>query len=141
MVNIPNEVNQYRTKSHTRKGRRLFNQIIREQTSTLTLKNQPSICFSMFCILTPEEFVENIVLWVFYLLTGLTVHDRRCKCRFGASSLFSSTCGSEATGSAGFSLGAGKQFPEMSKLATGMPGTFIAVSRFFQRELDFDTVD
>jgi hypothetical protein len=48
-------------------------------------------------------------------------------CRFGASSLFSSTYGSEATDLAGFSLAPWHAFSDM--LAAGMPGAFLVVSQ------------
>jgi hypothetical protein len=49
-------------------------------------------------------------------------------CRFGASGLFSSAYGSEATESAGFSLHAWEQVSEM--LAAGTQGAFLVVSPY-----------
>jgi hypothetical protein len=49
-------------------------------------------------------------------------------CRFGASSLFLSTYGSEASESAGFLLRAWEQLPEM--LAAGAPGAYLVVSPY-----------
>jgi hypothetical protein len=111
---------------HRRKRRRLFTEVIREKTTSLfySFIQEASSNLLLNLLRTPEDFLEHITMCVLffisYFVPPISSH------RYGASSLFSSTYGNEATESAGFSLRGWEQLPEI--IAAGSPGAFLVVS-------------
>ena len=111
---------------HRRKRRRLFTEVIREQTTSnfYSFIQEATANLLLNLLRTPEDFLEHITMCVLLFISSFVPPISLC--RYGASSLFSSTYGSEATESAGFSLRAWEQFPEI--LAAGSPGAYLVVS-------------
>ena len=93
-----------------------FYPYIQEGTNNLLLK----------LLHTPDDFLKHIMMPVIFSIRHAPFMTSYI--RFGASTLFSSTYGNEATESSGFSLGDWEQVPEM--LAAGMPGAFLVVSLY-----------
>ena len=112
---------------HRRKKRRLFTEVIREQTTShfYPFIQDATSNLLLNLLRTPEDFISHITMCV---APHKFLHSSYLLCTFGTSSLFSSTYGSEATESAGFSLRAWEQLPEV--LAAGTPGAFLVVSPY-----------
>jgi hypothetical protein len=111
---------------HRKKQRRLFNEIIRKQTTShfYTFIQEAISKLLLDFLRAPQDFLAHITMCV--LFSHKFLRPSHLLYRFGASSLFASTYGSEATESAGFSLHAWEKLPEM--LAAGTPGAYLVVS-------------
>jgi hypothetical protein len=113
---------------HRRKRRRLFTEVIREKTTPLSYSFIQEATSNLLLNLlhTPDDFLVHIMMCVLVFISSFV--PLISSYRYGASSLFSSTYGSEATESAGFSLRAWEQLPTV--LEAGSPGAFLVVSPY-----------